>query len=123
VEVASDFRAVQELLREQRVAEAAERYAGPALPRSEAPGVVDLRNELDGWTRRAVLASEDVEALWSWLNTSSGEDDLQAWRRFVANVPHGDGRRGLAAARLERLRPLFSPAGEAAPRAPMAKAA
>jgi GAF domain len=115
-EVRSDSGLVKELLREQRVMDAVELYAGPPLPRSEAPGVVDLRNEIEGWTRRSVLATDDLEALWAWLTTSSGEDDLHAWRRFLGNVDPEDGRRGLAAARLERLRALFSPSGHDTPR-------
>lgn len=37
---------------------------------------------------------------------------MQAWKRFLSSVPHEDGRRGLAAARLERLRSLFGVPGE-----------
>ena len=106
-EIRSDIATVQKLLRNGEVSEAAALYRGPVLPRSEAPGVTDLRIELEGWTRRAVMASDDIEALWAWLTTPSGEDDMQAWKRFLSSVPHDDGRRGLAAARLERLRSLF----------------
>ena len=108
--VESDFGVVQELLRQGRAPEAAARYRGPLLPRSEAPGIVELQRELDGWIRRAVLAGDDSETLWSWLATSSGAEDLPAWKRFLANVPFDDGRRGLAAARLERLRTIYAPA-------------
>jgi hypothetical protein len=107
-EIRCDTATVQELLRDGEVAEAVGRYRGPVLPRSEAPGVADLRDELDGWTRRAVMASDDLEALWTWLTTPSGENDIQAWKRFLSSVPPEDGRRGLAAARLERLRSLFA---------------
>jgi hypothetical protein len=103
----SDLAAVRRLLHDGRVDEAAEMYRGPVLPRSEAPAVADVRNELEGWTRRAVVASEDIDALWTWLRSPSGEDDIQGWKRFLSSLPHEDGRRGLAAARLERLRPLF----------------
>jgi hypothetical protein len=106
--VRCDVTAVQQLLRDGRAADAAARYPGPLLPRSDAPGIVDLRRELEGWLRRSLLAGDDVEALWSWLTTASGGEDVQAWKRFLANLPHEDGRRGLAAARLERLRPLFA---------------
>jgi hypothetical protein len=117
-EIRCDTATVQELLRDGEVAEAVSRYRGPVLPRSEAPGVADLRDELDGWTRRAVMASDDLEALWTWLTTPSGEDDMQAWKRFLSSVPPEDGRRGLAAARLERLRSLFAVPGDTA-RAPV----
>jgi hypothetical protein len=106
--VESDINEVARLLRGGRAMEAAAHYPGPILPRSTAPGIVELRDELEGWTRRAVVASNDVDALWAWLNTTSGEDDMHAWKRFLANVPHEDGRRSLAAARLARLRPLLT---------------
>ena len=108
--VESDFVVVQELLRQGRAPEAAARYRGPLLLRSEAPGIVELQRELDGWIRRTVLAGNDPETLWSWLATSSGAEDLPAWKRFLASVPFEDGRRGLAAARLERLRTIYAPA-------------
>jgi hypothetical protein len=114
VDLRCDIATVQELLRDGRVGEAAALYRGPVLPRSEAPGVVDVRDELEGWTRRAVMASDDLEALWTWLTTPSGEDDMQAWKRFLSSVPPEDGRRGLAAARLERLRSLFDIPSETA---------
>jgi hypothetical protein len=106
--VRSDSAEVERLLRDGRAGDAAALYRGPLLPRSDAPGVVDLRNELDDWTRRAALAADDAEALWKWVNTPSGQDDIPAWKRLLTIVPHHDARRALAAARLARLRPPFT---------------
>lgn len=117
-ELRCDIEAVRRLLSDGEVRKAVALHRGPVLPRSEAPGIVDLRNEVEGWTRRAVMASEDVEALWTWLGTSSGRDDMHAWKRFLSSVGAGDGRRGLAAARLERLRALYGPATGAPSPAP-----
>jgi hypothetical protein len=110
VPVDSDLATVGQLLEEGRAADAVSHYPGPMLPRSDAPGVVELRTELDGWMRRSVMTADDVEPLWRWLHTPSGEDDVAAWRRFLAAVPYEDGRRGQAAARLERLREAFATA-------------
>ena len=110
VPVDSDLATVRQLLEEGRAADAVSYYPGPALPHSEAPGVVELRTELDGWMRRAVMTTDDVEPLWTWLHTPSGEDDVAAWKRFLAAVPYEDGRRGQAATRLERLREAFGTA-------------
>ncbi|MEA2306493.1 MAG: hypothetical protein QOH43_3773 [Solirubrobacteraceae bacterium] len=104
----ADFLTVQGLLRAGDPRRAAERYRGPLLPRSEAPGVVELREELDAWVRRAVIAGEDREAMWAWLDSSSGRDDGPSLRRFLADLPFDDPRRALAASRLAQLRATLS---------------
>jgi hypothetical protein len=106
--IEADFLNVQALLRAGDPRRAAERYPGPLLPRSEAPGVVELREELDAWVRRAVIATEDREALWAWLDSSSGRDDRPSLRRFLADLPFDDPRRALAASRLGQLRATLS---------------
>jgi hypothetical protein len=103
-----DVGEVQRLLRDGRVDDATALYRGPLLPRSDAPGVADLRDELDDWTRRAAVTCDNAEALWNWLNTPSGQDDIPAWKRLLTIIPHNDGRRALAGARLDRLRPQFA---------------
>jgi hypothetical protein len=100
----ADFLTVQALLRAGDPRGAADHYPGPLLPRSEAPGVVELREELDAWVRRAVIATEDREALWTWLESSSGRDDRPGLKRFLADLPFDDPRRALAASRLAQLR-------------------
>ena len=53
-------------------------------PSSEAPGVVRERERLDRWLRQAVMTSDDPEALWAWVQTPTGEDDLGAWKRLLS---------------------------------------
>jgi hypothetical protein len=108
VSIEADFLTVQSLLRSGDARQAAERYPGPLLPRSEAPGVVELREELDAWVRRAALASDDRETLWAWLDTSSGRDDRPALTSFLADLPFDDPRRALAASRLAQVRARLS---------------
>jgi cytochrome c-type biogenesis protein CcmH/NrfG len=45
-----------------------------------------------------------VAALWEWVQTSSGDHDIAAWQRLLANLPFQDPRRSLAASRLANLR-------------------
>jgi hypothetical protein len=104
LEIEADFLVVGRLLRAGRAREAAQRYATALLPHSEAPGVVDARDELDAWVRSAVMTSGDREALWAWLESGSGRDDVPAWKRFLADLDFGDPRRALAVSRLGRLR-------------------
>jgi hypothetical protein len=102
--VSSDVAQICGLLHRGQVREAAARYPGPILPRSDAPGVVREREELEGWLRRSVMSSGDAEALWEWLQSSTGTSDLAAWQRLVARLPFQDPRRPLAASRIDQLR-------------------
>jgi len=104
IRVDADFLDVQRLLRAGATLEAVQAYHAPLLPDSDAPGVVALRDELDDWMRRAVLADADPETLWAWLQSASGREDLAAWKRFLAAVEFHDPRRALAACRVAQLR-------------------
>ena len=102
--VASDVARVCGLLHRGDVREAALSYAGPLLPRSEAPGVVREREALEHWLRQSVMSAGDQDALWAWLQTGGGAGDLAAWQRLLANLPFQDPRRSLAASRVGQLR-------------------
>jgi hypothetical protein len=111
LDIDADFLEVQRLLREGRTREAAEAYRAPLLPRSEAPGIVHDRTELDAWVRSAVMTAEDREALWAWLDSESGGDDVPAWKRFLADLDFADPRRAFAVSRLSRLRTTLALVG------------
>jgi hypothetical protein len=100
----SDARRVESLLRQGLVREAAEGYAGPLLPESEAPGVVEERDRLESWLHQAVMTADDVEALWAWVLTAHGTEDLRAWKRLLSLLEFTDPRRALAASRVGELR-------------------
>jgi hypothetical protein len=110
LDVDADHLTVQRLLRAGRARDAAQRYVAPLLPSSEAPGIVELREHLDAWVRHAVMTSEDREAVWAWLQSSSGRDDLPAWKRFISELGFDDPRRDLAATRLAKLREALATA-------------
>ncbi|HEY6759159.1 MAG TPA: STAS domain-containing protein [Baekduia sp.] len=103
-DVECDTATIRGLLAGGAVREAAQRYDGPLLPYSEAPGVVSQRDALDAWVRHAVMTADDRPALWAWLRSPSGCDDLQAWKRLLAGLDFDDPRRSLAAARVHALR-------------------
>jgi hypothetical protein len=107
VDVESDVARVRGLLPRGLVREAAERYPGALLPHSEAPGVARERDALEAWLRQAVLTADDPEALWAWVQSPSGGEDLPAWRRLLANIDYSDPRRSLAAARVGALRTAY----------------
>ena len=115
--VLSDVSQVCGLLHRGRVRDAATRYPGPLLPRSRAPGVIHEREALERWMRQSVMSAGDQDALWAWLQTTSGTTDLPAWQRLLANLPFADPRRSLAASRIAQLRSDAVSDGEA-PHAP-----
>jgi hypothetical protein len=106
-DVDSDMEHVESLLKRGAVREAAAAYPGPLLPTSSAPGIETAREDLDGWVHQAVITSDDAEALWAWVSSKSGEQDLVAWRRLLAALDYTDARRSLAVARTAALRRLF----------------
>jgi hypothetical protein len=107
-DVETDVRRVEGLLRAGAVREAAEAYPGPLLPGSEAPAIVEAREQLDAWLRQAVMSSGDVDALWAWVNAPANRDDLAAWKRLLAELEFRDPRRSLCAARVGELRRSFA---------------
>jgi hypothetical protein len=111
--VSSDVAQVCGLLHRGEVLEAARGYAGPLLPSSSAPGVVRQREALESWMRQSVMSAGDLEALWAWLQTTSGARDLAAWQRLLSNLRFQDPRRSLAASRISGLRAAESPAPDA----------
>ena len=85
-EVSADWLAVESHLASGDVSEAMRLYPGPLLPRSEAPGVVRLRDQLTAELREAVLRSRDPDLLSRWTRSRWGADDYQAWRAQQALV-------------------------------------
>lgn len=82
----TDVDLVRDLLAAGDVAGAVARHPAPLLPRSQAPGVADLREELEFELRTAVLGSRDPEALDRWTRGATGADDLAAWVALASLV-------------------------------------
>ena len=101
--VRSDFGEVASLLAEGRMAQALARYAGPLLPRSDAPAVVDQRRALEQQLRGAVLAGADAGLLRRWVDAEWGTNDADAWLALARRLPGGSAQRAAAAARARAL--------------------
>lgn len=54
-------------------------YRGPILPRSTAPGVVRLRDQLHMSLREALLRSGQADLISTWTRSSWGVDDYDMW--------------------------------------------
>lgn len=101
--VDSDFGSARRALRAGQVAAALRACAGPLLPRSDAPEIRQVREELTAGLRAAVLAARDVDLLHAFTVHPQGEDDLDAHDRLLALLPAGDPRAAGVALRAERL--------------------
>ncbi|MEV0059082.1 GAF domain-containing protein [Nocardia sp. NPDC058379] len=86
VHVATDVEALRAALDSGDIESALRLYAGPVLPRSSAPGICDIRDELRVRLRTAVLASADPGVLRRWTAGPEGRDDAAAWAAYRSTV-------------------------------------
>jgi hypothetical protein len=101
--VDTDFQAVRRAIRAHRPADALRACAGTLLPRSDAPAIRELRDELEAGLRGVVLESDDVNLLAEFAVHPLGRDDLELHDRLVALLPPTDPRYATAVARHARL--------------------
>ena len=73
--VAGDWLALEAQLAAGDVRGALRTYRGPLLPRSNAPGVARLREQLHQSLRTAVLTSAEPDLMSTWTRSSWGSDD------------------------------------------------
>jgi hypothetical protein len=101
-DVTADFLEVEALLAAGDIDGALAACRGPLLPASDAPRVVQARDELEGALQRAVRCGT-TQQLWTWLQTESGREDPPAMAEFVRGAGADDPRRAVIAARLRAL--------------------
>jgi hypothetical protein len=101
--VDSDFDAVRRALRAGQPAEALRAGAGSLLPRSDAPEIRELRNELDAGLRHSVFAADDPDVLAEFCMHASGRDDLEAHELALDRLPVDDPRRPALESRFRAL--------------------
>jgi hypothetical protein len=53
------------------------------------------------------MPPDDDDALWAWVQSRGGNDDLPAWKRLLSHLDFHDERRSLAAATLASLRSAY----------------
>ncbi|MCX4540123.1 GAF domain-containing protein [Streptomyces sp. NBC_01565] len=83
----ADFTAVTRHLAAGAVSAALNRYPGPLLPASTAPGIARLRRRIEDQARAAVIARADAGLLSDWVCGPWGADDPEVWRALAAALP------------------------------------
>ncbi|MDP9986341.1 hypothetical protein J2S98_001494 [Arthrobacter oryzae] len=78
-------------------------YRGEVLPRSEAPGIVDLRNRVSSLLREAVLTDGSAESLLKFAALPEARDDVGIRRAALRLLPPRSPKRAAVVADLERL--------------------
>jgi hypothetical protein len=101
--LATDADLVRQHLRAGDIGSAVAAYAGPVLPRSDAPGVLRTRRALADELRAAVLAHPDPNHLLALGRTPTGHDDVEVWQAAADRLPAGSADHGVARLRLRAL--------------------
>jgi hypothetical protein len=99
----SDADDVRRLIARGEVGAAVALYRGPLLPRSEAPGVVRLRDQLHGLVRETLIRGGDPDALLRFADTEHGRLDWAVWQAAWRALPPGSPRAGQVLAHLNWL--------------------
>jgi hypothetical protein len=101
--VDTDFDAVRRALRAGQPTEALRICGGPLLPRSDAPEIRELRDEIDAGLRRAVLDGDDADLLATFAAHPLGRSDLEVHDRLIGLLAPNDRRRPEIESRRARL--------------------
>lgn len=102
-ELSADWLAVEAHLAAGDVTGAMRAYRGPLLPRSTAPGVVRLREDIGSALRGAVLRSGEADLMSTWTRSGWGSDDYEMWRAQAAALGPGSPMMPLVANQIARL--------------------
>lgn len=82
---------------------ALEIYKGAVLPRSQAPGIVQLRERVAMLLREALLADGSAESLLQYAELPEAADDVEVRRAALRLLPPRSPKRAAVVADLERL--------------------
>ncbi|MDR7085769.1 transcriptional regulator of acetoin/glycerol metabolism [Aeromicrobium panaciterrae] len=83
----TDIARVRDDLARGQLRRAVATYRGPILPKSTAPAIERLRDELHMLVRSSLLTSDNADALLSFADTAHGRDDFEIWQRTLEVLP------------------------------------
>lgn len=101
--IAGDWLAVEAQLAAGDLRGALRAYRGPVLPRSTAPGVVRLRDQLHHSLRAALLARREPDLMATWTRSAWGADDYEMWLAQLDVVAAASPVRALVEGQVARL--------------------
>lgn len=78
-------------------------YAGSVLPRSDAPGIVAIRDELRAALRDAMMTDASAETLLDYARTDDAAYDLEVWTACLRRLPTRSPKRASVVSRLEAI--------------------
>ena len=114
-----DAREVLDLLDRGAHRAALAKYDGAVLPSSVSPGIVDMRSEVSGRLRQALLSDASADLLLAYARTDEAHDDADVWQACLERLPPHSGKRASVIARLAKIRDeIAAPAGLVAVRVP-----
>ncbi|MFE6859788.1 transcriptional regulator [Nocardia sp. NPDC057668] len=99
----TDIAVVRRALARGDAAAALRAYPGAVLPRSLAPGIVELRADLHARVRATLLAVGDRRLLARWTGSVDGRDDIAAWCAYLASLDRNSSMYAQVAAQLALL--------------------
>lgn len=102
-DVHGDWLAVEAMLVAGDLSGAVRAYRGPLLPRSVAPGVVQLRHDLGSGLRQTLLRSGDANLMSWWTRADWGRTDREMWRAQERAVGAGTPLAALIRGQIARL--------------------
>ncbi|MGG5170861.1 GAF domain-containing protein [Pseudarthrobacter sp. J1738] len=78
-------------------------YRGEVLPRSEAPGIVELRHKVAAQLREAVLSDGNADCLLQYAQLAEASDDSEVRMTALKLLPPRSPRRAVVVAELEKI--------------------
>lgn len=78
-------------------------YQGPLLPRSSAPGIQAIRDEVAATLRESLLSTASVEVLYDYANTEDALFDAEVWQQVLKMLPAKSPKRSRVVTHLESI--------------------
>jgi hypothetical protein len=102
-QVDADFLTVRAALCAGKLHTALSACQAPLLAQSDAPAIRAERDQLAVALRSAVLGHRNLEAVWTFSQTTLGQDDLDVFKRLARELPSLDPRQPVVQASLKWL--------------------